>query len=108
MASPVLPHDTYRLNDIPSHFCLKDVRDLLSSEDQDAVFGISLAPALLPHYKTTKVATITLCRKSPSLRAAIREGKINGKENKSRLSIDNEFYGFTPLNDVTENSSTVE
>ena len=108
MASPELPYDTYRLTGIPSHLGLQDVKDLLSVEDKDALFATSLAPALLPHYKDTRIATITLKSKSSALRAAIDAGYLQSNEDGPRIGIDNDFYGFTPLNDVTENEKTVE
>lgn len=108
MASPELPHDTYRLTNIPSHFHFKDVKNLLSVEDQNALFKFSLAPALLPHYRGTQVATITLHTKSSTLRAALQTGYLQANEDEPRIDIDNDFYGFTPLNHITEDQETVE
>ena len=108
MASPELPCDTYRLTGIPSHFGLQDVQDLLSLKDKDALLATSLAPALLPRYKDTQVATITLKSKSSALRAANDTGYLQSNEHGPSIGIDNDFHGFTPLNNVIENENTVE
>jgi hypothetical protein len=115
MASPVLSQRTYRLTRIPVESSLDEIRALFPTEERQTIQFASLANSLGSSAGVEKVAAITFARQPLSLQALsfkfgspLHELLGNIPAKFSAVRVDDNFYGLTPLNDASDEYSSVE
>jgi hypothetical protein len=115
MASPLLPYVTLRLLSVPKHKTKRDIAALFEPDDSKNILRISLGEAVLPSATPSRVATVTFASNSQALDNFLEAGHIieDDVPNQpptfgSRICLDINHFGFTPLNIPVNVEKSVE